>query len=295
MTHHHVERRLTENVAAPRRAAGPHSMHARATAAASPWRPRRCGRDRPTPTRHVRQPWASQAAPSAGWKRLSDTSTRRWRGRTSSESSLTAAQGCELRCDRVQQRIPSPFNVMGTHAYISTMSTDVAWRRRGSPSRCWTSSCARRVGAASAGSSCRDTCGRAAVPLRRPLRAAGWRRDAHGSGRARLTAESGRPPRRVPGSPGGQGAGGCAICCVSDIAVVTSSSSIAAVAVGSNRWGSWGALSSRYSQPSARSPADRLDGISPNIVFAPGAADECPPHTGEALARWIGSVNVATG
>ena len=30
-----------------------------------------------------------------------------------------------------QQRIPSPFNVMGTHAYISTMSTDVAWRRRG--------------------------------------------------------------------------------------------------------------------------------------------------------------------
>ena len=29
------------------------------------------------------------------------------------------------------QRIPSPFNVTGTYAYISSMSTDVAWQRRG--------------------------------------------------------------------------------------------------------------------------------------------------------------------
>jgi GNAT superfamily N-acetyltransferase len=30
-----------------------------------------------------------------------------------------------------QQRIPSPWNPTGTSAYISTMSTDVPWRRRG--------------------------------------------------------------------------------------------------------------------------------------------------------------------
>ena len=31
----------------------------------------------------------------------------------------------------LQQRIPSPWNPAGTSAYISTMSTDVPWRRRG--------------------------------------------------------------------------------------------------------------------------------------------------------------------
>jgi ribosomal protein S18 acetylase RimI-like enzyme len=30
-----------------------------------------------------------------------------------------------------QQRIPSPMNPSGTSAYISTMATDPAWRRRG--------------------------------------------------------------------------------------------------------------------------------------------------------------------
>lgn len=30
-----------------------------------------------------------------------------------------------------QQRIPSPFNPTGTYAYISTMSTEPGWRRRG--------------------------------------------------------------------------------------------------------------------------------------------------------------------
>ena len=83
---------------------------------------------------------------------------------------------------------------------------------------------------------------------------------------------------------------------LSDAAVSASSSSMSAVAVGSNRWGSWGALSSRYSQPSARARvAIGSMGSAPTSSSPPVQRMNARRTRAEALARWIGSVNVATG
>jgi GNAT superfamily N-acetyltransferase len=70
----------------------------------------------------------------AGWMAAAEEHLRRaLAGGDLVGAVVDAAAGVMAACGviELQQRIPSPMNPSGASAYISTMSTDLDWRRRG--------------------------------------------------------------------------------------------------------------------------------------------------------------------